>query len=449
LQPEGQAAGREAAGNRDARQAGEVDADGVNVGQIHRERISGFLAEPEGRYRRGGRQQRVAVAQDGGELVADKGADLLGAQIIGVVVAAAQHVRAEDDASFHLRAEAFGARPGVDVDGVLRRRRPVAVADAVVTRQVRRGLGGGDQVVDGHGVFRRQRERHLFDFTALFSVELNGLSHGRADLGVKPGAEKFPRHAQPPRAFAPDQLGPVVRHVRLERGRIARVVPGDGAEQQRRVLHGVRHGADLIERRGKGRQAVARHQPVGRFEADDAAQCGRLADGAAGVRAEGERQFTRRDRGRRASRAATRHAGQIPRVGRRPEGRVLRRGAHGELVHVQPAKQDRARRLELLRHGGVVGRHEVRQHFARTGQRLAFDGDDILKADGDAVERSSRLSRRTPCVRSLGQRQGSRLIIGVERPHAAIDRLGAGKARLQQFHRGDFPRGEQRRQPGG
>ena len=39
-----------------------------------------------------------------------------------------------------------------------------------------------------------------------------------------------------------------------------------------------------------------------------------------------------------------------------PQARVLRRGAHGELVHVGLARDDRARRVEPLRDVGVVRR---------------------------------------------------------------------------------------------
>ena len=52
LQADGQTIASEAAGHREARQPGEVEADRVDVAQVHRERIRGLLALAE----RGGRR---------------------------------------------------------------------------------------------------------------------------------------------------------------------------------------------------------------------------------------------------------------------------------------------------------------------------------------------------------------------------------------------------------
>ena len=84
--------------------------------------------------------------------------------------------------------------------------------------------------------------------------------------------------------------GGVVGHRRVERGRVARVVAGDDVHHQRGVGDGARQRADLVERGGEGDQAVAADPAVGRLEADDAAQRGRLADRAARVGAERERR---------------------------------------------------------------------------------------------------------------------------------------------------------------
>ena len=50
----------------------------------------------------------------------DQRAHFLGAQVIGVVVAAAENVGAEDDAAFHFRAEALRARAAVMLEQALR-----------------------------------------------------------------------------------------------------------------------------------------------------------------------------------------------------------------------------------------------------------------------------------------------------------------------------------------
>src|SRR5260221_441922 len=70
-------------------------------------------------------------------------------------------------------------------------------------------------------------------------------------------------------------------------------MPGDGLKKQRGVLHRVRHGANLVERRGVGGQAVARDQAVGGFQAHYPAQSGRLTDRPTRVGTKRERHFTR------------------------------------------------------------------------------------------------------------------------------------------------------------
>ena len=81
----------------------------------------------------------------------DQRAHLLRLQIVGVVVAGAQHVGAQHDAALDLGAEPCAARRAY----IVRSSSPAAgsgcakaVAHAVVARQVRARLGGGHQVVD-------------------------------------------------------------------------------------------------------------------------------------------------------------------------------------------------------------------------------------------------------------------------------------------------------------
>ena len=63
---------------------------------------------------------------------------------------------------------------------------------------------------------------------------------------------------------------------------------GDDVEEQRRVGDRRRERPDLVERAGERDQPVAGHPPVGRLDADRAAQRGGLADRAAGVGAQRE-----------------------------------------------------------------------------------------------------------------------------------------------------------------
>ena len=118
---------------------------------------------------------------------ADERAHFLRAQIVGVVIAAAEHVGAEDDAPFDLGAEPFLARPAIVVEqagGVLR---AMPVPHAVEAGEIRRSLGGGDDVVHADGVLGiRQR-----DFDDL-GAERFVLPNGGANRGDPP-ADRCPR----------------------------------------------------------------------------------------------------------------------------------------------------------------------------------------------------------------------------------------------------------------
>ena len=62
--------------------------------------------------------------------------------------------------------------------------------------------------------------------------------------------------------------------------------PNSADADERQVRDAAREGPDLVERRREGDEAVAADAAVGRLQADDAAERGRLPDGAAGVGAE-------------------------------------------------------------------------------------------------------------------------------------------------------------------
>src|SRR6185312_1660549 len=79
------------------------------------------------------------------------------------------------------------------------------------------------------------------------------------------------------------------RDGRVDRRRVERVVPGDDLVQQRRVQDRTGAGPALVEGGGEGDHAVAGDRPVRRLHTHRAGDCGRLADGAAGVGADRER----------------------------------------------------------------------------------------------------------------------------------------------------------------
>src|SRR5208283_4544207 len=114
--------------------------------------------------------------------------------------------------------------------------------------------------------------------------------------------------------------------------------------------------ADLIETRGESNEPVPRDAAVRRLEADEIAERGRLANRTAGVAAHTDRRFAGgHRRGRTAARTA-RDAGEVVRVLRNAERRVLARTAHRELIHVRFADRH-ATGVEQTLHGsrGVRG----------------------------------------------------------------------------------------------
>src|SRR5436190_16837249 len=70
---------REPGRYRDRRDPRERHRDRTVVGQVHRERVAGALAELEGDRRRGRRDDEVAALERAAEVVGDLGADPLGA----------------------------------------------------------------------------------------------------------------------------------------------------------------------------------------------------------------------------------------------------------------------------------------------------------------------------------------------------------------------------------
>ena len=54
----------------------------------------------------------------------------------------------------------------------------------------------------------------------------------------------------------------------VERARVARIRPGDGAEQQRAIFRGARHRSDAIEREGAREAACAAHAPIAALQSE-------------------------------------------------------------------------------------------------------------------------------------------------------------------------------------
>ena len=283
---------------------GERHRHGAVVVEVHRQRVAGLLAEREGDARRGRRDDQVDLLEGLGEVLGDLRAHALGVAVVGVVVAGGERVGAEHDAPLDLRPEAVVAGAGVHLEQVLGALGAQPVADAVVAGEVGRCLRGGEHVV-GRQRVRGVREVHLADARAELLGTRQGGVEALEDAGFDALAGELAGHAQGD-AVEPLGRGQLQLRGRLQGGGVARVARDHVAQQQGGVgdVAGQRPG--LVERGGEGDHPVARDGPVGRFQPDDAAQRGRLADRAAGVRAERPRGQAGGDRRGAAARGPAR-----------------------------------------------------------------------------------------------------------------------------------------------
>ena len=199
----------------------------------------------------------------------------------------------------------------------------VAVLHAVVARQVGHGLGRGDDVVNGQGVFG-VGQRYLAVDGGSKLLQLGDGGVDRVTHAVLHAIDKiFFWYAKLDPLQVGNQRFSIVRHRTIHRCGVLCVISGDGVQHQRGVGDVLCHRPDLVEGAAEGDQAESGHEPVCRLEADDAAEAGGLADAAAGVRAQRVERLTSGYGCRRPAAGAARHALQIPRVARGEEGGVL------------------------------------------------------------------------------------------------------------------------------
>ena len=240
------------------------------------------------------------------------------------------------------------------------------VADAVVAGQVRGGLGRGDHVVGGDPVLGagQRRPRRSRRRAPRSSPASPRRPRARRRRTPSPASSLGHPEAQALQVLAAGRDDPALDP---DRGRVAGVAPLQRRQQQRRVGDVAGQRPALVERGGEGDHPVARDRAVGRLQADDPAERGRLADRAAGVGADRAGGEAAGDGRGRAAGGAAGHAAAVPRVEHRPVGRVLVRGAHRELVHVGLAEHAGAGGVEAPHRGRRVGR-PVALEDARAGR---------------------------------------------------------------------------------
>ena len=426
--------GCETSGDRYGAVARKRTGDRKEVIQVHRERVL-HLADLERRRGRDGRDECVDLFEDLLEVAADERAHLEGAAVVGVVVAAREHVGAHDDAALHLGAEALRTAARVEVEHVVAPVGPVAVAHAVEAREVRARLGGSDDVIDGHRVFG-MRQAHLHDLRAGVGARLHGGVRNGLHLGVEPVDEVLLRKAEL-HALQRSTLKRlrVVGDGDVGRGAVHLVVAREDLEEEGCVRNTLRHGANLVERTCEGGHAEARDASVARLEAHAVAEARRLADGAAGIGAEGRNREIAADSRRAAAGAAARHARRVAGVHRATEGGVLGGGPHRELVHVHASRAHRARRLQVLDHRRVVGAHVSLQNLRAARAGLSAHVDQVLDGDGDSEKRGSGTRAVSDRIRRLRRRERARLVEREIRADLVVMRVYAVDDGLRQLHR--------------
>src|SRR5882724_9076933 len=380
--------GRFAAGDGDAGDTGEGAGDGVDVGEVHLEGVVGLFAEFEGGDGGGRRDDGVDLGESVAEILGDEGADLLAFEVVGVVVAGGEDVGTKDDAPFHFGAETGAASFAVHAEeswivGA------EAVADAVIAGEIRRGFGGGDDVVGGNGVVG-VGHANVDEFAAQgFENGDAGFDFG-ADAGVHAFGEVVFGNADAETFDGLRDFGCVVRDLRRGGSGVASVAAGNCLEDGGDIVNIGGEGTDTIERRREGNEAVAGDAAVAAHHGGNAAEGAGLADGAAGVRAERSDGEARGDDGRRTTAGAAGDAVERNGIFDRAVGGVFVGAAHGEFVAIGFAEEDGAGGFEAFDGGGVVGGEMIFENFGAASGADAAGGEDVFDGDGNSGEGRER-----------------------------------------------------------
>ena len=218
-----------------------------------------------------------------------------GTAVVGVVVAGGQRERAEDDPALDLTAEALASAVRVHPLERAGAGGAMSVAAAVEAGEVRARFTVGQHVVRGDRGLD-QGNSHLDQLGARRLEGTEGPPIALCRVLVERRGSDFANRADLQAFDAVFDRFEVVLDRQVAASRIAGIGAGDRAECQCGVADGSGERSDLVERRGEGDQAVAGNAAVGRLDADDAAEGGRLPDGATGIGAQSQRHFGGRDR---------------------------------------------------------------------------------------------------------------------------------------------------------
>ena len=216
----------------------------------------------------------------------------------------------------------------------------------------------------------------------------------------------------------------------------------DRSQHQGGVRHVLRNRTDLVERRRKGHQPIARHAPVSRFEPNHPAARRRLSDGSTGIGAErGDALVGSNGSGRSAARPSG-DVGQVPGIPARSERRIFGRRPHGEFVEIGLSDQQKLLCPESIDHRRIVGRDKISQNAGRTGRRHPLGADIILDGDGHSHERRGMAPAFQLLVQRLRVGHGRILLQRHVRLDLGLDLVDPERVGVDDLSRRDLPGGE-------
>ena len=118
------------------------------------------------------------------KILAQERAHLLRLQVISIVVTGGQDVCAEHDAALDLRPKPFFASPLVHVTQPWRPFSSKPVTNPIVSREIRRCFGRGDNVIDGNRVLR-MRQINVDDLGAHFAISIDDVFDRTTHFGIQ------------------------------------------------------------------------------------------------------------------------------------------------------------------------------------------------------------------------------------------------------------------------
>src|SRR5262245_34006096 len=153
LHADGESFGIKPTGQRERWQACEIHGDCVDVRKVHLQWVLSLLPDLEGGCWSCRSDDRVATLQRFVKVFFYQCPYFLGFEIVSVIVASGERVRAEHDPSFDLRPEPLATTRRVGF-GKIFGAGAMAISHSIIAREVGTRLGSRDNIVDSHRVFR-------------------------------------------------------------------------------------------------------------------------------------------------------------------------------------------------------------------------------------------------------------------------------------------------------